>query len=95
MPRTQKRTYPTGEELKGSLLQRAERVSQLAEISMTEMGQRIANDSSLFHGIKSGKRNLTFKHYDTIMDWLTWAEGRIDEAMMKKKRGAGAVDKEK
>jgi hypothetical protein len=88
------RLYPTANDLRVALLQRAETFCALTGTSLSAIGRTAVNDGSLLFEIQKG-RNFTVGTYTTVMGWLdaNWPQPSIQ--MPAKEVGtcdAAAVD---
>ena len=63
------RLYPTGNDLRVALLQRARLFCELTGVSFSAVGRVAINDANLLFQIEKG-RNFTVGTYTTVMAWL-------------------------
>lgn len=73
------------QELRNRLLETAERLTVIADLSEQAIGQRALHDNTFFKRLRSGKSGFTVRTYDRLMAWMLAAE---KEAIQKKRMAA-------
>lgn len=70
-------TYPSEDQIRESLLARADAFRKLTGCSKTEIGKAAVNDPAFLHQVSKG-RNFTISTYSRAMGWLdeNWPEPR-------------------
>jgi len=86
-------SFPTEQEIRDALIQRADEFSRQTGIPKTEIGKRAVNDGAFLGQVAEG-RNFTINLYRRLMDWLdaNWPEpeqrlGRTKSGNLRRYRG--------
>jgi hypothetical protein len=85
MPSAETVQTPKAEDLRNALIARAKKYSKESGVTLSDIGTAVANDSALISDLESG-RNITFKLYDKLREYLDANEGRANGRSSSKRR---------